>query len=147
MTADSNASNLIYALSIPFACGVGVQRLVAILDAFDTWRKADAATRAWISAAISFAFGLLVVGLTDVRILKAIATATKGTLGGDHSALVDVIVSALIISAGTEGFNSIIKFLGYAKEQTKATAAAKTQAAKTQATRADNPNALKALHS
>jgi hypothetical protein len=36
--------------------------------------------------------------------------------------VVDVIVTALVLSAGTEGFNSILKFLGYAKEDKKAQA-------------------------
>jgi len=31
-------------------------------------------------------------------------------------------VSALIISTGTEGINSIVKFMGYAKDQKKAAA-------------------------
>jgi hypothetical protein len=41
-------------------------------------------------------------------------------LGVANADVVDVIVTALIVSAGTEGFNSIMKFLGYAKEDKKA---------------------------
>jgi hypothetical protein len=37
----------------------------------------------------------------------------------------DIGISALIVSAGTEGFNSIMKFLSYQKEAAKATAAVK----------------------
>lgn len=36
--------------------------------------------------------------------------------------MADVIVTALVLSAGTEGFNSILKFLGYSKEDKKAQA-------------------------
>jgi hypothetical protein len=33
---------------------------------------------------------------------------------------VDVLVTGLVVSGGTEGFNSIMKFLGYKKEEKKA---------------------------
>lgn len=149
-------SAVVYALAVPFACGVAVQRLLAILDAFDTWTGADATTRASISAFVSFLCGLVVAIGGHIRILAAIAVALKvaSAFKPDNcihptfwATGVDVAATALIVSAGTEGFNSIIKFLGYAKEQTKATAAAKTQAAKTQGTKVDNADVLQALHS
>src|SRR5579864_2987336 len=115
-------SNLIYALLIPFTCGVGVQRLLAILDAIFTKLGATPATKAWISALISFVVGLAIVSLTDLRVLAILADATKRDFGGACPKCVDAVVTALIISAGTEGLNSIIKFLGYAKEQKKAQA-------------------------
>jgi hypothetical protein len=31
----------------------------------------------------------------------------------------DVLMTGLVLSAGTEGFNSIMKFMGYAKENAK----------------------------
>jgi hypothetical protein len=37
--------------------------------------------------------------------------------------VLDFLVTALIISAGTEGFNSLLKLLGYAKETKKGDAA------------------------
>jgi hypothetical protein len=37
----------------------------------------------------------------------------------------DVLISALVLSAGTEGVNSILKFFKYSKEDKKATAASK----------------------
>jgi hypothetical protein len=47
----------------------------------------------------------------------------------------DVFVTALILSAGTEGFNSIMKFLGYAKEGKKAEAAGARSSATPEASR------------
>ncbi|MBZ5524544.1 MAG: hypothetical protein LAP21_20080 [Acidobacteriia bacterium] len=138
-----SALNVVYALVIPFACGVGIQRLLSILDALSTWANAKPATRTGIGALISFVFGLLVAWLGGVHVLQDIAKATK--LCGSYPVYpvyVDVIVTALIVSAGTEGFNSIIKFVGYAKEQQKAGTADKTNTVKTA-----NPAALTALHS
>jgi hypothetical protein len=37
-------------------------------------------------------------------------------LGLKDQPLVDAVVTGLIVSGGTEGFNAIMKFLGYAKE-------------------------------
>jgi len=44
-------------------------------------------------------------------------------LGASTPLVVDGIVSGLIISGGTEGINSVMKFLGYSKEKEKANAA------------------------
>ena len=42
---------------------------------------------------------------------------------GDSNSVVDRLVTGVFISAGATGFNSVMKFLGYAKEQKKADAA------------------------
>ena len=42
---------------------------------------------------------------------------------------VDAVATGFIISAGTEGANSILKFLGYAKDSQKGVAAQKLSAA------------------
>lgn len=142
-------ANLIYALAVPFTCGVAVQRLLAILDAVWTWRKFDAATKAWLSALISFVCGLAVAFGGYIRILEAIATVLMKPGSSRFSPettasaqFIDIVATALIVSAGTEGFNTIIKFLGYAKEQQKAKAAERTNAATQGKT-----DALKVLHS
>lgn len=66
-------------------------------------------------------------GTTATATTGTTATASTGTAGTTppssppppFPAWVDVIVSAGIISAGTDGFNSILKFLGYKKEEAK----------------------------
>jgi hypothetical protein len=50
-------------------------------------------------------------------------------LGATTSATWDALVTGLIVSAGTEGFNAIMKFLGYSKEKQKADAAEKQKTA------------------
>lgn len=76
-----------------------------------------------------------------VRVLKPLGGGTAGIAGW-----VDVIATALVISAGTEGVNSVLKFLGYAKESEKAEAATKVAAAPATAIQAmdsgSNPKAI-----
>jgi hypothetical protein len=43
-------------------------------------------------------------------------------LGVRTNAVWDDIVTGIFVSGGTQGFNAILKFLGYAKEQKKAQA-------------------------
>src|SRR4051812_41787273 len=102
---------LVTALGPAFAAGFAVQRLLEILDSWivgstgnpylTTYKKAILATISLIAGfALSFGAKLHVLqplGITDADIL-------------------DGIVTAFVVSAGTEGFNSIMKFLGYAKE-------------------------------
>jgi hypothetical protein len=45
-------------------------------------------------------------------------------LSPDVPPWVDVVATGLFISGGTEGFNSLMKFLGYKKEEKKAEAQA-----------------------
>jgi hypothetical protein len=70
---------------------------------------------------ISLGFGLLLAFGAGLRVLQP--------LGIGQADVLDGIVTALIISAGTEGFNSIMKFLGYAKEEKKAESATKKEEA------------------
>jgi hypothetical protein len=51
----------------------------------------------------------------------------------------DVFGSGIFISAGTEGFNTLIKFVGYKKEASKADAAAKNSQVTAQQLKAVNP--------
>jgi len=116
---------LVKALGPAFAAGFAVQRLLEILDPvlekvqlFTDYKKITLAVISLI-VGLALAFG---VGL---RVLRP--------LGAADSDLLDAVVTALIVSAGTEGFNSIMKFLGYAKEEKKVDAAEKKGKANAQA--------------
>jgi len=92
-----------------------------------------------IMGIISLALGIG-FSLAGLRIL---ATIAPNFAAPDRSLwkVVDIAISALFISAGTEGFNSIMKFLSYQKETAKAGAAvSKAAAANTPAS--DKPGAL-----
>jgi hypothetical protein len=76
---------------------------------------------------VAFVFGMFVVANGQVHLLNAI--------GGKIDPNIDTILAGLVVSGGAESFNSIIKFLGYAKENKKAAAATSTNVAGTMALR------------
>lgn len=74
---------------------------------------------------ISLILGTL-FSLAGLRVLNAVVP--RDATAGQPSpwwTIADVAISALVISAGTEGFNSVMKFLSYQKESAKADAAVK----------------------
>jgi hypothetical protein len=112
------ASNLAPA----FAAGFAVQQCLQVVDAVASWDQMKPDKKKGIMGLISLVLGAL-LAVSGLRVLIAIAP--------NHpiSAPIDILVSALVISAGTEGFNSIMKFLSYQKESAKADAAVKKAAA------------------
>ncbi|MEX2546935.1 MAG: hypothetical protein WD830_04005, partial [Chloroflexota bacterium] len=59
--------------------------------------------------------------LTNIRVLRP--------LGGTGNDVIDLVATALVVSAGTESLNSILKFLSYKKDEQKAETAEKMQVA------------------
>jgi len=97
---------LVSALGPVFAVGFAVQQLIEILSPVVDKIKSK---KKEILGLASLVIGLVLAWGTGIRVLQP--------LGVDTAAVVDVVVTGLIISAGTEGINSIMKFLGYAKEK------------------------------
>jgi hypothetical protein len=64
-------------------------------------------------AMLAFILGAIIVGLTKVSLLVFVNPAWGGTFG-------DIIVSALVLGAGTDGLNTLTKYIGYVKESRKA---------------------------
>jgi len=124
--------SLITALAPAFAAGFATQRLLEILDPlaerFAIERKRIVLGLTSLLAGLGFAAGL------SVRVLAHLG-ANKSKSEFDKYDLLDLLVTGLVISAGTEGFNSILKFMNYKKEEKKAEA-------KTQAVTADTTKAL-----
>jgi hypothetical protein len=108
---------LIMSLGPAFAAGFAVQRLLEILDPVLDKPKFIQDNKKIVLALVSLIFGLVLAFGAGLSVLRP--------LGVTNAYLLDGIVTALIVSAGTEGFNSIMKFLGYAKEGKKADAAEK----------------------
>lgn len=103
---------IIHALVPAFAAGFAVQQLLELVDAIFFGNVLGANKKA-VLAWISFLAGL---GLSiQIRVLSVLEPTVNP--------VIDVLVSALVISAGTEGVNSILKFLAYKKEEQKAAAA------------------------
>ena len=108
---------LVKALGPAFAAGLAVQRLLELLSPLIE----NVSGKKVLAGVVSLVAGLALAVLANLRVLAP--------LGADVDDLVDIAVTALIVSAGTEGFNSLLKFLGYAKEAKKSDAAAKSEGA------------------
>lgn len=66
---------------------------------------------------ISFAIGLILVNIFDIRLLKFIPNGSG--YFNKYSCVVDVIVSALVLGSGTEAVNILLKYFGYVKDARK----------------------------
>ena len=110
--------NLILSLGPAFAAGLAVQQFLELTDRFiDQFLKligeplGTKIDKKLVMGLISLFLGLLITIGAGLRVL-----APLGIQGGD---ITDVFVTSLVVSSGTESFNSILKFLGYAKEGRK----------------------------
>ncbi len=122
---ELTVANLTTSLAPAFAVGLAIQHWNELLDPIlSALAHNDNNLKKSLMGVASLVFGGLATGLLQLRVLHAITGKPDDGMFG----FADVVVTALIISTGTEGINSIIKFLGYAKDQTKATAA-KTESA------------------
>jgi len=104
---------LVVALGPALAAGFAIQRLLEIVDPLVD--KLYGEYKKLILGLVSLVVGLALAFGLGLRVLQPLGVTSTGLLDG--------FATALIISAGTEGFNSIMKFLGYAKEEKKASAA------------------------
>jgi len=104
---------LIIALGPAFATGFALQRLLEILDA--PIEKYAKDYKKIVLNLLSLVGGLAMAFGGGIRVLTYF-----GFKGGD---LWDALVTALIISAGTEGINTVVKYFGYAKQKEHAEAA------------------------
>jgi hypothetical protein len=100
---------IVLALGPAFAAGFALQQLLELLDPL--LEKLAKDNKKLVNGIISLVFGLLMSFGAGMR-----ALAPLGFTGGDFW---DAFITALIISAGTEGINSIMKYLGYSKEVKK----------------------------
>lgn len=112
-------TTLVKALAPAFAAGFALQRLLEILDpVLDRIKNGE--YKKIVLGLISFVAGLGLASWPKIRVLSQLAAPDT------VPQLLDYLVTALIVSGGTEGFNSILKFLSYKKEETKTAAQANT---------------------
>jgi hypothetical protein len=108
---------LVKAFAPAFAAGFALQRLGELLDPIldPVLARRPTLKKALLSAA-ALGLGIVLSGFASIRVLRP--------LSPDVPPWVDVVATGLFISGGTEGFNSLMKFLGYKKEEKKAEAQA-----------------------
>ena len=106
---------LVIAFGPAFATGFALQRLLEILDVpLENYAKEY---KKLILSLLSLVGGLILAFGAGLRVLVHL-----GFVGGD---VWDALVTGLIISAGTEGINTIMKYFGYVKQKEQAEAAEK----------------------
>ena len=111
--------NVVSALAPAFAAGFGVQRLLELLGwGFDMINPPS--TKKLAMSTVAFAVGMAFAIVGNFGVLASLTP--HGTAA--PPAWLDTIVTGLVISGGTEGFNSILKFIGYAKDNQKGKPAA-----------------------
>lgn len=110
---------LITALAPIFAAGLGIQQLGEILSPLIDKISTD--YKKIIIGLVSLTLGLLVAFQFEFHVINELLGAKPHKHG-----YLDAIVTGLIISGGTEGINSILKFLKYTKEDKKNEAASNT---------------------
>jgi hypothetical protein len=124
-SAIDQTTKTVLALSPAFAAGFAVQQIVEIADSVVVWggiwdptNQSTIPSKKAILSLISVFIAALLVWLdpNDLDVLTAIGAKSTAVLA-------ERIVSVAFISAGTEGFNSLMKWLSYKKEDAKATAA------------------------
>jgi hypothetical protein len=111
-------------LTVPFAAGFVVQRVLEILDPLFPSSIQKPNRKKIVMGLVSLAIGGWLAS-SGILVFKAIGATTV-------SPWEDKLLSAIFISAGTEGFNTLLKFANYKKEASKADAADKQAAAGSQ---------------
>src|ERR1051325_3695927 len=111
-------NKLMTALGPIFAAGMGIQQLGEILDPI--LEKISPTNKRVIIGLLSLGIGLAVAFGANLHVLYL--------LGAPDDQIVNPLVTGFLISGGTEGINSILKFLKYTKEEKKNDAAAKAPA-------------------
>ena len=109
---------LITALAPVFAAGLGIQQLGEILSPVVDRISAD--NKKIILGVVSLTLGLVLAFTAKLHVLQILGVTPAAGLD-----TLDAILTGLIISGGTEGVNSILKFLKYSKENQKNEAAAR----------------------
>jgi len=120
-------SKVVSALAPAFAAGFAVQQTIELVDTFfsatsKAWRNlADApAAKKLIASGIGLLLSIVLVTAGKLDIITPLLTQ-----GAQVPGFVRNLISVIFISAGTEGFNSLLKWVSWKKEESKAKAAGK----------------------
>lgn len=98
-----------------FAASVAVQQILEVCSALVEKQVGESNKKA-VLGVIGFIVGIVLARAFGLDVMQYF-DRNSGIPG------VDTVVTAFVLSAGTEGTNSIVKFLKYLKEDKKATAA------------------------
>lgn len=134
--------DLSQALVAAFAGGFVVQRFMEICDPYTTAYITNPDKKKFVMGVISLVLGCLVACYAKISIFHTLCLLQKtcsNTAACKITESWDWFFSGIFISAGTEGFNSLMKFANYKKEASKGEAASQLSQAPAAAVKAVNP--------
>ena len=99
-----------------------VQQILEILSPFVEWLLGESRKKMALGV-ISICIGLLLAYVFGLRVLLYAGVTSYGPGAGT----LDLIVTGFLLGTGTEGVNSILKFLKYLKEDKKLSAVGTVQ--------------------
>jgi hypothetical protein len=128
--------DLVKTLTVPFVAGFIVQRFLEILDPVTVKLVRDPNTKKIVLGLVSLGIGWALAGCAEIKLFHELLK-----LGTDSKLpdWLDYFFTGIFISAGTEGFNSLLKFANYKKDASKADAADKLKSAGSDAIKVVNP--------
>jgi hypothetical protein len=112
--------DLVKALIVPFVAAFIVQRFLDILDPLTSKLIQDANVKKIVLGLASLGIGWILAGFLTLQLFHLLVKPETSLPGW-----LDEFFTGIFISAGTEGFNSLLKFANYKKEASKADASAK----------------------
>ena len=118
------------ALAPAFIAGFAVQQAVEVVGSLISFKKdwdQNIKPKKAVLSFVAIAFSAAVVCATGLDVLRPFGSST--TTGPRH--WIEALVTIVFISAGTEGFNSLMTWLSYKKEDAKASAAGNKNEKKT----------------
>ena len=131
-----SATSLATTLTVPFAAGFVVQRFLEILDPVTVKFIKNPNTKKIVLGLVSLGIGLaLAAGMQLKMFHQLLGSSSNDPLTN----WLDYLATAIFVSGGTEGFNSLLKFADYKKEASKAEAPDKLKNAGPDAIKAVNP--------
>jgi hypothetical protein len=131
-----SADDLAKTLTVPFAAGFVVQRFLEIIDPLTVKVIKDPATKKIVLGFVSLGIGVALAAGLHLRIFHGLLQLTADDTLTNW---LDYLATAVFISGGSEGFNSLLKFANYKKDESKADAADKLKNAPADMLRAINP--------
>lgn len=106
-------NNLLWILIAALA----VQQAVELLDPYIGGVFKDEKDKKHKLMLAAFALGAAIAYVGEIRVLGTTGLSTSGTL--DFKALTDIVLTALLLSGGSDTFNNVLKTIGAVKVATK----------------------------
>jgi len=121
----SKTAEYVQALAAPFIAGFAVQQGVEIISSVAClYSKLDGNVKAKKAL-----FSIVALVLSWVMVSSLKLDVLVPFLKDKQSTNMSIFATTIFVSAGTEGFNSLLKWLSYKKDAAKATAAAEKNTA------------------